>query len=274
MNKSLRFILSLMLSFSHDTSSKRASAFTANTLYTSFLQYKPVPESISSSLPFSSATQMSAQISSDNKGDRIDATRNRSRILQKRKREWIQRSLTYYAVVSREEKRRENGQFVPTRIEYQSNFETAKKLYFARQKVKSNQPRLAEQIYRQLIDALLLEQEEGGQCNNAQLAISTLLLSLLLQRQGEIKETRATFIRFFRIITLNTNGDFDNLKECTCSAKVLQAFALFEMKQKNVRKAYSLITMAVQLDKELEPVLQWKQFRDARKLMKGNYKRP
>ncbi len=193
-----------------------------------------------------------------------------SSILQRRKREWINQSLTYYATVSREAKRRERGQFVPSQIQidqHKSNFVTAKKLYFARHKIKKNQPRHAERIYRKLIDDLLLEQEQGKTCDHAQIAISTLLLALLLQRQGEIKETRATFIRFFRLITMNTHEQGE-LEECTCSAKVLQAFALFEMKQRNPRKAYNLIQMAVELDNELEPVLQWKQFQDAKKLLR------
>lgn len=210
----------------------------------------------------------------DNNNDRNDNNEiiKKKNILQERKRDWINRSLTYYSTVSREAKRRENGQYVPSKIElnqYKSSFITAKKLYFARHKVKKNQPRHAERIYRKLIDDLLREQEEEGSCDHAQIAISTLLLALLLQRQGEIKETRATFIRFFRLITMN-GGEF---KECTCSAKVLQAFALFEMKQKNARKAYALIQMAVKLDNELEPVLQWKQFRDARTLIDSGRRR-
>jgi len=209
--------------------------------------------------------------------------RRKKNVLQERKRDWINRSLTYYSTVSREAKRRENGQYVPSKIElnqYRSNFITAKKLYFARHKIKRNQPRHAERIYRKLIDDLLKEQEEeGGSCDHAQIAISTLLLALLLQRQDEIKETRATFIRFFRLITMSSSsassptttmggGSFE-FKECTCSAKVLQAFALFEMKQRNVKKAYALIQMAVKLDSELEPVLQWKQFRDAKELIQN-----
>jgi len=204
-----------------------------------------------------------------NTNNRYNKKRN---ILQERKRDWINRSLTYYSKVSREEKRRENGQYVPSEIElnqYKSSFITAKKLYFARHKIKKNQPRHAERIYRTLIDDLLQEQEEEGGCDHAQIAISTLLLALLLQRQGEIKETRSTFIRFFSLITMD-GGEF---KECTCSAKVLQAFALFEMKQKNAKQAYALIKMAVKLDKELEPVLQWKQFRDAKALVKNGSRR-
>lgn len=201
-------------------------------------------------------------------------TKRTSHLLQSRKRQWIHQSLTYYSTVSREAKRRANGQYIPSQIElnkYKSNFITAKKLYFARHKIKNNQLQHAEVIYRTLIDDLLKEQEmevmDGhGSCDNAQIAISTLLLALLLQRRGDIKGTRATFVRFFRLITM-TNNPHDEMKECTCSAKVLQAFALFEMKQKNVRKAYALIQLAVQLDPELEPVLSWKQFRDAEKIM-------
>lgn len=199
-------------------------------------------------------------------------TKRKTQLLQERKRDWINRSLTYYSTVSREAKRRENGQFVPSEMEldqYKSNFITAKKLYFARYKVKKNQPRHAERIYRKLIDDLLREQEEEGSCDHAQIAISTLLLALLLQRQGEVKETRATFVKFFRLVTSNNKG----MKECTCSAKVLQAFSLFEMKQKHVKKAYGLATIAVKLDPELEPVLNWKQYRDAKALFDNVSKR-
>lgn len=199
-------------------------------------------------------------------------TKRKSQMLQERKRDWINRSLTYYSTVSREAKRRENGQYVPSEMEldqYKSNFITAKKLYFARHKIKNNQPRHAERIYRKLIDDLLREQEEDGSCDHAQIAISTLLLALLLQRQGEVKETRATFVRFFRLVTTSSDG----MKECTCSAKVLQAFSLFEMKQNNVKKAYALAQIAVKLDPELVPVLNWKQFRDAKALIKNGSKR-
>ena len=202
-------------------------------------------------------------------GHRRSNHRPTSSILQRRKREWIHQSLTFYATVSREAKRKEKGQHVPSQIQleqHKSNFITANKLYFARLKIKKNQPRHAECIYRKLIDDLVQEQEdEQSSCDHAQIAISTLLLSLLLQRQGQIKETRSTFNRFFRLIT--TTNDDGELKECTCSAKVLQAYALFEMKQNNPKKAYDLARMAVEMDNELKPVLQWKQFRDAKKLV-------
>lgn len=53
----------------------------------------------------------------------------------------------------------------------------------------------------------------------------------------------------------------DEEKECACSAKVLQAYALFEMKRGNGRKSLEIVEKAVRLDHELKPVLEWKQFR-------------
>jgi hypothetical protein len=73
---------------------------------------------------------------------------------------------------------------------------------------------------------------------------------------GDIKGTRSVFLRFFRIV-----GE-DEVRECRCSAKVLQAFALFEMKQGHGLKSYFLALKAVALDESLAPVLRWKQFRD------------
>merc|ERR1712157_487137 len=81
-----------------------------------------------------------------------------------------------------------------------------------------------------------------------------LLLALLLQKQGNVKATRSVFLNFFRKI--------DDDKECSCSAKVLQAFSLFEMKQGNKIKSLELVNIAVSMDQSLARVLRWKQFRD------------
>ena len=54
-----------------------------------------------------------------------------------------------------------------------------------------------------------------------------------------------------------------NQHKCTCSAKVLQAFALFEMKNGHSAKSLEIIQRAVKMDESLRPVLAWKQFRDA-----------
>jgi hypothetical protein len=167
----------------------------------------------------------------------------------------------------RNESRRARGQINPsnqdTLVSHEKGLIMAQKIYFARNKIKSGSLNHAEFIYRKLIDELILEEDEDEDCDHAQLAISTLLLALLLQRKKNMTETRSVFERFFTIIHRNVD---ENDMECSCSAKVLQAYALFEMKQGNVKKAYRLATMAVRMDGELHPLLQWKQFRDAKEL--------
>jgi len=191
------------------------------------------------------------------------STSTSKRDLQYRKRQWIERSTAYYSTVMRNESRRARGQIkTPTLDSHKRNFIMAKKLYFARNKVKIGDLHHAETIYRKLIAELMKEVDEGEECDHAQLAISTLLLALLLQRKQQVKETRAVFIRFFKIVSMDAGAEG---MECACSAKVLQAYALFEMKQGHIKKSYELAEMAVKMDAELEPLLQWKQFRDAKK---------
>eukprot|EP00978_Attheya_sp_CCMP212_P023458 scaffold71919_cov45-Attheya_sp.AAC.1 len=179
-----------------------------------------------------------------------------------RKKEWINRSVRYYSTVMREEQRRRNGQLkvdLEQEIEVENKFvEMATKHYFAIRKVKNGELKHAEGLYRRIINELSTEDE--GHCDHAKLAVSTLLLSLLLQRMGDVKGTRSVFLNFFRLITLSQEEDED--VECACSAKVMQAFGLFEMKQGNKRKSLELVTRAVKLDKTLAPVLLWKHFRD------------
>eukprot|EP00527_Entomoneis_sp_CCMP2396_P000641 CAMPEP_0198152468 /NCGR_PEP_ID=MMETSP1443-20131203/59952_1 /TAXON_ID=186043 /ORGANISM="Entomoneis sp., Strain CCMP2396" /LENGTH=113 /DNA_ID=CAMNT_0043818505 /DNA_START=94 /DNA_END=431 /DNA_ORIENTATION=+ len=110
----------------------------------------------------------------------------------------------------------------------------ANKHYFALRKIKAGKPEHAETIYRRIINDLLLEEEKHAtiegkeQCDHAKLAITTLLLALVLQRNGaDAKQTRSVFLKFFRVIALS------GMEECACSAKVIGAFALFEMKQGN-----------------------------------------
>jgi hypothetical protein len=145
----------------------------------------------------------------------------------------------------------------------------AKKHYFALRKIKENKPQHAETIYRRIIDELVQEISDSENnntnngvddhaCDHAPLAVTTLLLALLMQRMGDAKKTRSVFLNFFRIAVLDAGPD----EECACSAKVLQAYALFEMKQGNALKSLELVHKAVQLDPTLQPVLQWKQFRD------------
>lgn len=195
---------------------------------------------------------------SSNETQNKDILPKRRRLHERERTEWISRSVDYYSKVMREERRRNIGQvanFDDPR--YQEEFAIlAKKHYFALRKIKSGNLHHAEWIYRKIINDLLREEE--GECDHAKLAVTTLLLALLLQRMGDRKGTRSVFLNFFRIAVLD-NGE----TECACSAKVLQAFALFEMKQGNARKSLELAKRAIEFDHSLAPVLQWKQFRDA-----------
>lgn len=101
--------------------------------------------------------------------------------------------------------------------------------------------------------------EEDG-CDHAKLAVTTLLLALHCQRMGDLKKTRSVFLSFFREAVVNSQKDGHS--ECACSAKVLGAFALFEIKQGNGKKALEIAQKAVEFDSALEPVLNWKQFRE------------
>ena len=194
---------------------------------------------------------------SSNASRNKDILPTRRRLHERERTEWISRSVDYYSKVMREERRRNIGQvanFDDPR--YQEQFANlAKKHYFALRKIKSGNLHHAEWIYRKIINDL--SREEQGECDHAKLAVTTLLLALLLQRMGDRKGTRSVFLNFFRIAVLD-NGE----TECACSAKVLQAFALFEMKQGNARKSLELVKRAIEFDHSLAPVLQWKQFRD------------
>jgi len=182
------------------------------------------------------------------------------------RQQWIEKSVDYYSKVMREERRKNMGQIsdqVFESVQYQEEFRSlAKKHYFALRKIKDGQHRHAEVIYRRIIDEIMNEEEEDGHCDHAKLAVTTLLLALHCQRMGDLKKTRAVFVNFFRVVVVNS-GDED-LSQCACCAKVLGAYALFEMKQGLMKKSLEIAQKAVQFDQALEPVLNWKQFREAR----------
>ena len=181
-------------------------------------------------------------------------------LAERRRQEWIDRSMEYYSKVMREERRRNLGQVGDYNDPaYQQGFSLlAKKHYFALRKIKDGKPAHAEHIYRRIIQEIQTEQDDEH-CDHAQLAITTLLLALHLQRTGAPpKRTRSVFLNFFRVAVVEGGEE-----ECACSAKLLQAFALFEMKQGNKLKSLQLVRKAIELDPTLQPVLKWKQFRDA-----------
>lgn len=168
-----------------------------------------------------------------------------------RREEWVNQSVTYYTKVRRMK--------IDTKKTIQEDAElirVSSEHYFALLKIRNGKLNHAENIYRRMINEITKQRHDSGECDHAALAVSTLLLSLLKQRQGDLEGTRKTFITFFRIV-----GE-DHIDQCSCSAKVLQAFALFEMKNGNCMKSYTLAVRAVQMDPSLKHLLQWKQFRD------------
>jgi hypothetical protein len=188
--------------------------------------------------------------------------------LSQRRHAWITRSVEYYSTVMRKN-REKSTQMIDSdsgALELydplnDKNFvELATKHYYARFLIKNGKLTLAEKIYRRIINELEAEGTEDD-CDHTKLAVSTLLLALHLQRYDDVKATRAVFVNFFRRVALSKE-DGDEVK-CSCSAKVLQAYALFEMKNGHSTKSLEIIQKAVRMDEELRPVLEWKQFRDA-----------
>jgi hypothetical protein len=194
------------------------------------------------------------------------------------KNEWINNSLQYYNRITRGA---EHVQQSPTYLK------SAMENYFAREKIKKNKPQHAESIYRRLImdehtthhagaiaAAVVGDVKEGDEleheCDFSNLAVPTLLLGLLLQREGRFNDARIVFEGFSHVLeeasnanNANSNGNSKHIHMCCCSARVLQAHALFEMKQDNPIKSAELIISAVRMDKNLRPVLRWKLFKDA-----------
>ena len=176
--------------------------------------------------------------------------------LERQRRDWIDRSVNYYSKVMRKERR----QIAPEEFSSEEFQTLAKKHYFALRKIKDGKHDHAEIIYRRIIDEIMNE-EADGHCDHAKLAVTTLLLALHCQRMGDPKKARAVFLTFFRVAVVKSENE--ELGECACSAKVLGAYALFEMKAGNVHKSLEIAKKAVEFDEGLQPVLNWKQFRDA-----------
>lgn len=186
--------------------------------------------------------------------------------LNHRKQAWVDRSVKYYSTVMRKipDKTTQMMDSASGGTEhydalYDKNFvELATKHYYARFLVKNGKLTLAEKLYRKIIDELEAEDSDED-CDHAKLAVSTLLLALHMQRYDDTKATRTVFVNFFRRVALSEEEDV----QCSCTAKVLQAYALFEMKNGHSAKSLEIIQKAVKMDDNLRPVLKWKQFRDA-----------
>ncbi|KAL9179805.1 hypothetical protein ACHAXT_007775 [Thalassiosira profunda] len=209
------------------------------------------------------------------------ATGNRSGLSQ-RKSEWIQQSVQYYSTVMR--KNAGAASQLPTTqmdsttavssisevplmakenvvaVHDEEFVGLATKHFYARHLIKGGRWDVAEKIYRRIIDELTTEDDN---CDHTKLAVSTLLLALHLQRTGDVKATRAVFLAFFRRVALVEAEEEEEADKCACSAKVLQAYALFEMKNGHSAKSLEIIQRAVKMDEQISGVLKWKQFRDA-----------
>jgi hypothetical protein len=164
------------------------------------------------------------------------------------KNQWINNSLQYYNRITRGA---EHVKQSPTFLK------SAMENYFALEKVRDNKPHHAESIYRRLMEELN-PKNQVEHCDFSNLAVPTLLLGLLLQREERFDDARTVFEGFSHVLD-EAGGEH----KCSCAARVFQAHALFEMKQGNSVRAYELILRAVRMDRNLRPVLRWKQFQDA-----------
>jgi hypothetical protein len=162
---------------------------------------------------------------------------------------WINKSLNYYNRITR------GAEHVQTSPLY---LRSAMDNYFARDKIKMGKAHHAETIYRRLVDEMSHSLKEEDECGLTSLAVPTLLLGLLLQREKRYEDARTVFEGFLHLLLASESSH-----KCCCSARVLQAYALFEMKQENPARAVELILRAVRMDKTLRPVLRWQQFQRA-----------
>ncbi|KAG7369493.1 hypothetical protein IV203_027239 [Nitzschia inconspicua] len=187
--------------------------------------------------------------------------------------EWIQNSLQYYRTITRgaDKVLDDNPLYLQNAMES----------YFARQKIKEGKAHHAETIYRRLLQEMTLEKshhhhhhspaDEENECCLSSIAVPTLLLGLLLQREGRTEDARTVFESFVYLLNRRrrskrrklTKTEGHDCFSCCCCARVFQAFALFEMKQGNPQRAVKLIQQAIRMDRTLRPVLRWKLFQDA-----------
>jgi len=228
-------------------------------------------------------SSLSSSSSSKTSIDRDQQQRSlpvRQRVFEQRKKKWYRESAKYYATLRRLHHREvhekmtfDNAHFNRDSTDIRNGnrhtdddddefLKVAGLHYFALTKIRNKDYKTAEALYRKFIDGAMDQRESHGTCDHASLAVTTLLLALHTQRQYKdnkyeaTRKTRAVFLRFFRLV-----GE-DDVKSCSCSAKVLQAYALFEMKQGLTKKSLDIVRKAVELDESLSPILKWKMFQD------------
>lgn len=164
--------------------------------------------------------------------------------------QWLDDSLLYYNKITRGSPQEKRA--TPEHIGM------AMHTYFAHTKVKGGKSDAAEKIYRRLVESMMeATTNDDCDCDFGRIAVPTLLLALLLQREKRMNDARVVFEDFHKSVTAA------KVVKCSCSARVLQAYALFEMKQENPIKSLEILFSAIRLDKAVRPVLRWKQFRNA-----------
>eukprot|EP00540_Astrosyne_radiata_P007977 CAMPEP_0116843130 /NCGR_PEP_ID=MMETSP0418-20121206/11913_1 /TAXON_ID=1158023 /ORGANISM="Astrosyne radiata, Strain 13vi08-1A" /LENGTH=252 /DNA_ID=CAMNT_0004473841 /DNA_START=164 /DNA_END=922 /DNA_ORIENTATION=- len=166
--------------------------------------------------------------------------------LSKAATEWVEQSLEFYSRARGEGFFRRQQQHDPSFL-----FSSMQNYLRESKKTEKNGE---SSMYRRLLESM----SEEGNDPDAHLAIPTLLLGLLLQRQERFDDVRKVFDGFLHLLP-----DDDGVDTRGCSARVLQAYALMEIKQGNPLKAFELVSMAIGMDKGLSPILNWVPFQDA-----------
>ncbi len=129
---------------------------------------------------------------------------------------------------------------------------SARKIYLARKAIADLRSHQAELIYRDSLSSF----DDSNVRPSA-----TLLLALLLQRnRTPVKKTRSVFLSYLRSPSPDNPAG---------TARVLQAFALFESKNRILDKSKYLIDAACELDPSLEPVKKWRMFQECDHHPKG-----
>jgi len=153
-------------------------------------------------------------------------SRNKKHSQINRKQKWMNQSSKQLSSFFLEAELKALGNPQPFKNAGSKITTTTKVLQIATQKLKSGYLSKPERTYCKIIDDLLTLKEKD-EVHHTTLAISTILLAWLLQRMGEMKEARKTFLRFFRIVGMEKR----NLEGCAISTKVLEAFTHSEVKQ-------------------------------------------
>ncbi|GMI39562.1 hypothetical protein TrCOL_g5023 [Triparma columacea] len=139
--------------------------------------------------------------------------------------------------------------------------DTARRVFLARKAIGDNRSHQAEQIYTALLNSPSIDLTS--------FAATSLLLALHYQRSDkDIKKARSVFNNFVKTIhEYEAEGeDEGRVKDCNCgcgddcTARVLQAFALFESRNNLLPKSAFLIRKAIEFDPKIASLLRWKMF--------------